>query len=106
MTNTEKECECIRVQPFRSVMRTYSGVQNATTETVVDNNKKTIEVRLKPQQYNSKFEFPNIGDSSVEYIDKTANRVYRWDDTALTYYCVGSDYNEIKVINGGNANGN
>ncbi len=102
----QKDCECIHVQPFRSVMRAYNGTENDATVTVVDSKAKTIEVRLKTQQYNSKFEFPNIGNPAVEYIDKTANRTYRWDEENMKYYCIGSDYNEIKVINGGDANGN
>lgn len=44
--------------------------------------------------------FPTVGNSKSIYIDTTENKIYRWDDTALKYYTVGSDYNDIKIING------
>ena len=53
------------------------------------------------QQYDSLYKFPNVGKESVLYIDKETNRSYRWDDTNLKYYFVGSDYEEIEVIDGG-----
>lgn len=50
-------------------------------------------------------EFPNIGNEKNVYIAKEENKTYRWDDENLKYYCIGSDYNDIKIINGGNADG-
>lgn len=47
--------------------------------------------------------FPAIGDESVIYIDKTANKTYRWDDNSLKYYVIGSDYNDIELIDAGDA---
>lgn len=52
-------------------------------------------------QYDSILEFPNIGNENTLYIDKSTNKTYRWDDTLVKYYCTGSDYNNINVINGG-----
>ena len=52
------------------------------------------------------YNFPNLGKEGIFYIDTTNNKIYRWDETDNKYYCVGSDYNDIKVIDGGNANGN
>lgn len=46
-------------------------------------------------------EFPVVGSTDTIYIDSTHNRVYRWDDDSLKYFCVGSDYNEIDIIDGG-----
>ena len=42
----------------------YKGVENDALETVVDNKEWTIEVKPKPQQYQSKYAFPNIGNSA------------------------------------------
>lgn len=92
-------------QSFATVTRQYEGVNNDGTETVVDNKKNTIEVVLKPHSYASRFEFPNVGNAAILYVDEGSNRVYRWDSDSSTYCCVGSDYSEIKIINGGNANG-
>ena len=44
--------------------------------------------------------YNNYTDEKLSYIDKGENRVYRWDDANLKYYTVGSDYNEIEIIDG------
>lgn len=62
-------------------------------------------LKVSAQSYNSMYEFPNIGDTGVFYIDVGANKIYRWDPDNLKYYCVGSDYEQIECISGGNANG-
>lgn len=46
---------------------------------------------------------PNLGDRNIAYIVENENKVYRWDSTNAKYYVVGSDYNEIKLIDGGSA---
>lgn len=53
----------------------------------------------------TRFEFPNVGNIYTMYIATDENKSYRWDDENLKYYCVGSDYQDIKIIDGGNANG-
>lgn len=62
---------------------------NATKETVI--TKETI------------YDFPAVGDAQCIYIAKGENKTYRFDSTALKYYCIGSDYNDIKTINGGSS---
>ena len=49
------------------------------------------------------YSFPTIGDTYHIYIATKTNRTYRWDDENTKYYCVGSDYDEINVINCGNS---
>lgn len=56
-------------------------------------------------QYDTRFEFPTIGDSNALYIAMNENAAYRWNETDLHYYCVGRDYLELKIISGGNADG-
>lgn len=51
-------------------------------------------------QEDSFLKFPTIGSESTIYIDTTQNKTYRWDDATLKYYIIGSDYNDIEVING------
>ncbi|MGE1061792.1 hypothetical protein NXG27_04010 [Megasphaera paucivorans] len=53
--------------------------------------------------YDSLYEFPNIGKFGVIYIDTGSNKTYRWDSENRKYFCVGSDYSDIGVINGGKA---
>ena len=50
-------------------------------------------------------ELPVVGDPDVAYICRETNKTYRWDDAETRYRIVGSDYNEIDVVNGGIANG-
>lgn len=48
-------------------------------------------------------DLPSIGKALCLYVITSENKLYRWDDTDIKYYCVGSDYNDIKTINGGSA---
>lgn len=106
MIDDECKCDgCVHVEQFKSITKSYDGIENDVTETVVDNDGRTVEVRLKPQQYVSRFAFPNRGNKAVVYMDTAENRSYRWDEITGTYICIGADYNQIKIINGGNANG-
>ncbi|MCM1296229.1 MAG: hypothetical protein NC311_11865 [Muribaculaceae bacterium] len=100
-----KHCEDIHVEAFRAITKSFEGKENGTTKTVVDNDAKTIEVKLKSQQYASKYAFPNKGDEGVVYIDIVENEAYRWDKKTKTYVRIGADYHQIKIINGGSANG-
>lgn len=45
--------------------------------------------------------FPKIGNVLCIYIDKETNRSYRWDDENTKYYCIGSNQQDITIINGG-----
>lgn len=56
-------------------------------------------------QYESKLNFPNVGDVNSLYIATSENAAYRWNENDLFYYCIGRDWQEIELINGGNANG-
>ena len=58
-------------------------------------------VRLDIITKDSYLEFPTVGKVDALYVDSTENSIYRWDDTNLKYYCIGRDYKEIEVINGG-----
>lgn len=55
--------------------------------------------------YKNHFEFPSVGDPYKIYIATEENAVYRYDENQLFYFCVGRDYEQIDVINGGVANG-
>ena len=53
------------------------------------------------KQYTSYLEFPVLGNEATLYIDKTAERSYRWDVDKQKYYCVGTNYEEIEILDGG-----
>lgn len=48
----------------------------------------------------SYLKFPVVGDSSCLYVDISKNMIYRWDDAELKYYMVGTDYDDITIIDG------
>ena len=47
---------------------------------------------------------PSKGEVNGIYFVIDENATYRWDEDNLKYECVGRDYKEIKLINGGDAN--
>lgn len=49
------------------------------------------------------YDFPSIGNENCIYIARTENKTYRWSEPDLLYYCIGSDYNNIEIINGGSS---
>lgn len=57
-------------------------------------------------QHTNYDDFPLAGNESVLYIDRQANRSYRWNQADMHYYVVGSNYDDIVIINGGNAQNN
>lgn len=51
----------------------------------------------------SMYSFPSVGNESCIYIARDTNKTYRFNADDLHYYCIGSDYDDIKTINGGSA---
>ena len=56
------------------------------------------------KQVNTLSELPSVGAVNGVYFVKSENATYRWDNDNLKYECVGRDYDNITIINGGNAN--
>lgn len=69
----------------------------------INNLDDTLNSLMERNSYDSILNFPNVGKTGNLYIDTSQNKTYRWDDNDLKYYCVGSDYNDIKVISCGDA---
>lgn len=57
-------------------------------------------VTLKKDSY---FNFPNVGDDGILYVDISQNATYLWDSDSMSYQCIGRDYERIQQINGGSA---
>lgn len=55
------------------------------------------------KRYDTKLDLPVVGDESFLYMITDEFASYIWSDTTNLYYCVGRDFNEINIINGGNA---
>ena len=93
----------ISINNAQLIRQIYEGVASDNINVVVDNTNRTISASILQNQYASRLEFPNIGSDKLLYIDLSDNSVWRFDTTNLVYICVGRDYTEINVINGGNA---
>lgn len=53
-------------------------------------------------------DFPAVGNTHTIYKASNEKKLYQWNATAQSYETLtpeGADYNDIKIINGGNANG-
>ena len=59
---------------------------------------KAKSVLVKELEFNNRFEFPNIGKTDQTYVAVDENKMYRFDAQTSTYKCIGSDYNEVEVI--------
>lgn len=62
----------------------------------------------KKVTFDTKFNFPTIGDPGILYVDKAANRIYRWDEDDRAYVKLGAeaddaDWHNIEIISGGGA---
>ncbi len=60
-------------------------------------------LKIAVLQYDSYYDFPTVGEPHILYIDTSDEASYRWDAENLKYYCVGRDFTNIQVIDGGNA---
>lgn len=49
--------------------------------------------------------FPNVGNQNNLYIDTNDEVIYRWDNKSHKYYNISYNYNNLKKIIGGTANG-
>ena len=54
-------------------------------------------------KYETMHAFPNRGQNEHLYIAEAENAIYQWLEDSLIYVCVGKNYEEITVINGGSA---
>lgn len=52
-------------------------------------------------------EFPEVGNVHTIYKASNEQKLYQWNSTLAKYELLssGADYNDIQIINGGNANG-
>ena len=76
-----------------------SGSLNADTGMSGD-LKMAERVYVKEVEFNNRFEFPSIGNDNMLYVAKDEHKIYIFDANNLNYVVVGSDYAEIKIIQG------
>lgn len=53
------------------------------------------------------FDFPSIGDANVIYKAEEEKKIYQWNSVSMAYEVVNEErsFDDIEIINGGNANG-
>lgn len=49
------------------------------------------------------FDFPNVGENNVLYVDESDSATYVWNEENATYTCIGRDFTNINIIDGGDA---
>ena len=79
----------------------FSDKDHKHTTSDISELDSILKNKIEKNAYSGISEFPSIGNTGEIYIDISANKIYRWDDEKLLYFCIGSDYNEIEIINGG-----
>lgn len=65
--------------------------------------KQLLSSSLTPSVINktSSTAFPETGNESCLYVDTSENKVYRWDNESKTYIVVGTNYDNMNIIDGG-----
>lgn len=53
------------------------------------------------------YDFPSIGNANVIYKAEEEKKIYQWNSVSLAYELIseGGGFDDIEIINGGNANG-
>lgn len=75
------------------------SLDNYYTKQEIDNIVNDFAIMCKSTYY----EFPNIGERSVFYVDIEQHDIYIWEENSMAYICVGSDTTKINTIDGGGA---
>lgn len=79
---------------------------NVTARGSLGGNVKAAQrVYVRELVFDNRFEFPSVGEADKLYIAKDENSIYRWDEDEMVYTALGLQAEDIKLINGGNANG-
>lgn len=68
--------------------------------TVVGNVEKADNIYVREVEFNNRYEFSVVGNPNIIYVAKDEHKMYMFNSTTLTYEVIGSDYNEIEIIQG------
>lgn len=77
-----------------------SGKVSAGGSRISGGVKQAENIYVKEIEFNNRREFPNIGKQNMVYIAKDENKMYIFNPSTLVYEVVGSNYNEIEIIQG------
>ena len=70
------------------------------SQNISGNVDKAENIYVKEIEFNNRREFPSIGKENMIYVAKDENKMYIFNPSTLVYEVVGSNYNEIEIIQG------
>ncbi len=70
----------------------------AAEQIIGKNYPSILDLKAEIVNYQTHYEFPNVGNEKNIYIATDENKTYRYDLTMGKYFCIGSDYSEIETI--------
>ena len=76
-----------------------SGSVNSSQD-ISGNVDKAENIYVKEIEFNNRYEFPSIGKENMIYVAKDEHKMYIFNTATLAYEVVGSNYNEIEIIQG------
>lgn len=70
------------------------------SQNISGNVDKAENIYVKEIEFNNRYEFPSIGKENMVYVAKDEHKIYIFNTATLAYEVVGSNYNEIEIIQG------
>lgn len=74
------------------------GINNS--QDISGNVDKAENIYVKEIEFNNRYEFPSIGKENMIYVARDEHKIYIFNTATLAYEVVGSNYNEIEIIQG------
>lgn len=68
--------------------------------TVIGNVEKAENIYVREIEFSNRYEFPSIGKNNIVYVAKDEHKQYIFNPLTNNYEVIGSDYNEIEIIQG------
>ena len=70
------------------------------SQNIGGNVDKAENIYVKEIEFNNRYEFPSIGKENMIYVARDEHKMYIFNTATLAYEVVGSNYNEIEIIQG------
>lgn len=77
-----------------------SGKVSVGGNSIIGNVDKAENIYVKEIEFKNRYEFPSIGKENIIYVAKDEHKMYIFNTATLAYEVVGSNYNEIEIIQG------
>lgn len=77
-----------------------SGKVSVGGNSIIGNVDKAENIYVKEIEFNNRYEFPSIGKENIIYVARDEHKMYIFNTATIAYEVVGSNYNEIEIIQG------